>query len=354
MTTEIQRIEGQMPVAYQQDMLASELLDRRARILQVMETVMKDGVHFGKIGTGKRDDRGNEVKLKPILFQPGAELLMTTFRLAADFPRADMICTKTENSITYEVRCVITTQDGIFLGAEWGYCSSNEEKYAWKACYINEEYEAADPANRSIKFSQYREKAVEKKQRIRVNYADVANTILAMACKRAKVRAVRAALAASDLFGVNVEDLPQDLQDEYFGGGADGGHANAAQAQALQSRHNGVKPVTPPPPATNVMDLIRQVPKFNVVKADGTAGFSNDLFRFLSELNVSTKAWKTEWSEDDANRVVAALQQVIAGTYAPSAPVPNPYDAPASAPVNDPPADGVPGVNDFKDPFGDQ
>ena len=79
---------------------------------------------------------------------------------------------------------------GAFLGDEWGTCSSDEEKYAWRKAW-DDEWNATPVEKRREKKGKYRT------LQVRTNPADVANTVLAMACKRAQVRAVRAVLGLS-------------------------------------------------------------------------------------------------------------------------------------------------------------
>jgi len=50
--------------------------DQIAAVHQVMRECMKDGVHYGVIpGTEKKDKTGKDIS-KPVLLQPGADILM--------------------------------------------------------------------------------------------------------------------------------------------------------------------------------------------------------------------------------------------------------------------------------------
>jgi hypothetical protein len=112
-----------------------------------------------------------------------------------------------------------------------GECSSQEEKYSWRAAVCPEEWDDTPESRRRTKYSRYQGK-VEKKQQIRTNPADVANTILKMAKKRAQVDAVITATAASDIFTQDIEDLPEELVAEIVGQRAPTRAAAAAVAQA--------------------------------------------------------------------------------------------------------------------------
>src|SRR5690606_22905756 len=81
---------------------------------------------------------------------------------------------------------------------------------------------------RRIKFAKWQGK-VEQKKQVRTNPADVANTILKMAKKRAQVDAVITATAASDIFTQDIEDLPEEVVAEIVGQRAPRGSV-AAQA----------------------------------------------------------------------------------------------------------------------------
>lgn len=175
---------------------ASQVRGHVQLIQQVMESVMKDGVHYGTIpGTDK-----------PTLLKAGAEVLMSTFRIAVD-PQVEDLSSADE--MRYRIRCIGTHQtSGIVMGAGIGECSSNEEKYKWKRTYNRKEFEATPEDRRRIKYGKDYEI-----QQIRTEPADVANTILKMAKKRALVDFTLTALAASDIFAQDLEDFPEDIRD---------------------------------------------------------------------------------------------------------------------------------------------
>lgn len=182
---------------------AAQVKSQVQLIQQVMESVMKgpskenpNGVHYGVIpGTDK-----------PTLLKAGAEVLMSTFRIAVDPQIEDL---SGPDEIRYRVRCIGTHQtSGIVMGAGIGECSSNEEKYKWKRCYNDKEFNATLEDRRRIKYG----KEYDTKQ-IRTEPADVANTILKMAKKRALVDFTLTALAASDIFAQDLEDMDPAILD---------------------------------------------------------------------------------------------------------------------------------------------
>jgi hypothetical protein len=93
------------------------------------------------------------------------------------------------------------------IGAGLGECSSSEEKYKWKKPACNEEYEATDEDRKRVKwFKGYQGKKAYEVKQIRTSPADVANTVLKMAKKRAMIDATLTATAASDIFEQDLED----------------------------------------------------------------------------------------------------------------------------------------------------
>lgn len=169
----------------------------------VMAEVMRDGTHYGTIpGTKSKS-----------LWKAGAEKLMATFRLSGDPETEDL---SHDGEFHYRVKVRLCTPSGQFIGAGIGECSSLEEKYAWRGVVCDEEFDATPENRRRVKFSKYQGR-VEKKKQVRTNPADVSNTILKMAKKRAQVDAVITATAASDIFTQDIEDLPPEIVAEIVG-----------------------------------------------------------------------------------------------------------------------------------------
>lgn len=186
-------------VIYQdQRLTAGEIRANVNLVQEVMQAVMKKDVHYGTIpGTPK-----------PTLYKPGAEVLAATFRIAVSYQVADL---STQDAVRYRVTATGTHQTtGIVMGAGMGECSSGEEKYKWRKAY-DEEWNATPEDRKRIKYGKYSAKQV------RTEPADLANTVLKMACKRAQVAMTLNVTAASDIFTQDIEDLPEELRhsDEY-------------------------------------------------------------------------------------------------------------------------------------------
>jgi hypothetical protein len=183
-----------------------------------MEAVMKEGVHYGVIP-------GTE---KPTLYKQGAEVLMLTFRVAVD-PQVEDLSTADE--IRYRVRCVGTHQtSGTVLGIGVGECSSSEEKYKWRRAVCDAEFDLVEEGRRRTKFGK-KQNGHYTIQQVRTEPADVANTVLKMAKKRALVDFTLTALAASDIFAQDLEDMPEEIRE----GGAVAEEKRAVQQPRAKS-----------------------------------------------------------------------------------------------------------------------
>lgn len=164
-------------------------------IQEVMKAVMKPDVHYGVIPGCKQ----------PSLYKAGSEVLLTTFRIAVSVNVEDL---STPDCIRYRVRTVGTHQStGIVVGEGIGECSSDEEKYKWRKCFNAKEFEATPESRRRIKFAKWGED-----KQIRTEPADLANTVLKMAKKRAQIDLTLTATAASDIFTQDIEDIPEEMR----------------------------------------------------------------------------------------------------------------------------------------------
>ena len=176
----------------------SEIKSQIQAIQQVMKSVMKPKEHYGTLpGCGD----------KPVLFKPGAEKIMATFRIAPKFEIEDL---STSDECRYRVISTgVYSPDGTFLGQGVGECSSNEEKYKWRASVCNEEYNETPENRRRSKWKKgYNGKPAYSIDQVRTDHADQANTVLKMAVKRAQVAMVLTVTGASDIFAQDLEDMP--------------------------------------------------------------------------------------------------------------------------------------------------
>lgn len=184
-------------------------------ILALQELVMKDGEDYGVIeGTGS----------KPTLLKAGAEKLKTMFRIA-DEPKIEDL--STGDNIRYRiVMRGLSIPSGIFLGSGVGECSSDEKKYKWREVVCPEEWDATPEDRKQVLWKKgWSGKPATSVQQVRANHADIANTILKMAKKRALVDLMLNITAASAIF---TQDL--DEMDPPAGGGKKGRQEVGASA----------------------------------------------------------------------------------------------------------------------------
>lgn len=195
MSTEIATLQ---PAEFGRPLSSKELTARLAVIQDVLKNVMQRTVDYGVIpGTDK-----------PTLLKPGAEKICVTFRLSADTPDIDEIPDMT-GGIRYRVRVPIRAADGAIVAVGIGECSTGEEKYRWRRPVHPREFDAT-PEDRK------REKWTRKGdvwKQVRVEPADVANTVLKMAHKRAYVHGVIMATAAGSIFTQDAEDRPEGMDE---------------------------------------------------------------------------------------------------------------------------------------------
>jgi len=196
-----------------------EMIGHVGLIQDVMAHTMRKDVHYGVIpGTGT----------KPTLLKAGAEKLSLTFRLRPKFTieRLDLSDGHRELIVT----CNMYNSAGGHEGQGVGSCSTMESKYRWrkeertcptcgKAAIIKGKAEYGGGwlcwAKKEGCGGKWADGAqeIESQQVGRVenpDIADVYNTVLKMAKKRAQVDATLTATAASDLFTQDVEDMRQE------------------------------------------------------------------------------------------------------------------------------------------------
>lgn len=183
---------------------ATDIRAHVQRIQEVMKAVMKQDVHYGTIpGTGK-----------PTLYKAGSEVLLSTFRIAVEVSVEDL---SANGEVHYRVKALGRHQtSGTVIGEGVGECSSLEEKYRWRKAVCPEEFEATPIDRRRDKWSMDKRSTpwqAYMTPQVRTEPADVANTILKMAKKRAQIDLTLTALAASDVFSQDLEDLPSEIRD---------------------------------------------------------------------------------------------------------------------------------------------
>jgi hypothetical protein len=216
------RAEPVSPATLSESHTVEEMVARVKKIQAVREQVMKRDVHYGVIpGTSK-----------PTLLKPGAEILAQTFLLDLQLEH-QKIWDDDNHHLSVDATCVVYhAPTGIRLGRASGFCSTREEKYAWRKservcpdcgaaaiakkkdfgrgdftpgwfCWAKKggcghEFAEADP----------RIVGQEVGRVANPDITDMYNTVVKMGEKRAMIAAVLIATGASSDFTQDAEDAP--------------------------------------------------------------------------------------------------------------------------------------------------
>jgi hypothetical protein len=129
----------------------------------------------------------------------------------------------TADEIRYRVHAECFVQaTGNLLGVGVGEASTNEEKYKWRSAVCQEEFDATPEDRRRTKYARARSggngPAFYTANQIRTQPADLANTVLKMASKRAMMAVTLTVTAASDVFTQDIEDLPEEIRHDMAAG----------------------------------------------------------------------------------------------------------------------------------------
>jgi len=206
----------------------SDMLAQHALIQDAIAKVMIPGHHYGVIpGT---EARAGEKPRPPVLLKPGAEKLCVLFRLSPTF---DVHTKDLPNGHREErVTCTLThIPTGVVVASAIGSCSTMEAKYRYRNGKPKCPECGAETILKSKKDAEFfcwqkkggcgatfplQDKRIAD-QAIGLtenrDLADVFNTVLKMAVKRAHIAATLLATAASDAF-VLEEDAPEDGDDD--------------------------------------------------------------------------------------------------------------------------------------------
>ena len=211
-----------------------ELQRQVALIDQALGAVMKKKVHYDIIpGTDK-----------PCLLKPGAEKICLLFQLSPEIEVKEKELA--DGHREYSVTCrLIHRGTGILAGAGIGLCTTMESKYRYRhadavdtGILVPKIYWDAKNSGDVMEMTRVLGKGnsakknatgmwtIHKRGEGKVenpDIADVYNTVLKMAKKRAHVDATLTATAASDMFFQDLEDMPQFQQKQGSGAVSAGG-----------------------------------------------------------------------------------------------------------------------------------
>ena len=198
---EVVKVEDAKPLT------AAEVKAHVQLIQQVMQAVMVPKTHYDTIaGCGD----------KPVLLKPGAEKILTTFKIGTDLKVEDL-------GDGYDFRYRVTIRGfyiptGNTVGYGVGEASTKEKKYAWRRAMCQTEFDEAPETRRRIYWKPQKDKKgynikgeAEQELQVRQDPSDLANTVLKMAKKRAMIDLCLTSTACSDIFVQDIDD--EDVAD---------------------------------------------------------------------------------------------------------------------------------------------
>lgn len=231
-----------LPVTAPQDrrgeLTVADAVKQQALIQGVLKEVMIPGQHYGSIPgvAGERGPDGKDRAPKPVLLKPGAEKLGLVFRLAPVFDTHTQDLGNGHREV--RVTCTLThITTGAVIATALGSCSTMESKYRYRdgkpkcpSCGADSVFKSKQAGKEGsfycwskkggcgVEFAKGSPQAkaiAEQKPGKAENpdIADVWNTVLKMAVKRAHVAAILLATAASDMFVVE-EEASEDRRDD--------------------------------------------------------------------------------------------------------------------------------------------
>ncbi|HEY0825116.1 MAG TPA: hypothetical protein VGD76_15105 [Ramlibacter sp.] len=198
-------------------MAVADVIQHYAMVQEVKQAIMKPKVHYDTIpGTPK-----------PTLLKPGAEALCMAFRVSDDYLVEDL---STADAVRYRVKCIGSHQVAqAKLGEGMGEASSDEEKYRWRKAVCDEEWEDTPVNLRRVKYGKAQGGGFYKQKQVRTEPADMRNTVLKMALKRAKIGMTINVTACSDMFNQDLEDMEAALREHLVDGDGAGTEPPAAK-----------------------------------------------------------------------------------------------------------------------------
>lgn len=284
------------------------LMDRLKKIRQVRDDAMQDGVHYGKIPGVK----------KPTLLKPGAETLCMVFGL---YPTFRLEKVRDGEHLEVNVTCTLHSQgSGAERGDGVGFCSTRESKYAWRTagreCPQCGSTTALMKSKHDPEWFCWAKKdgcgetfalddpRITKQVVGRVpnpDIADLYNTVIKMACKRAHVAATLFVTGASEHFTQDVEDMAGDAGDAI---GHPDGKGDVAPPRNDRSRSgNGQRQQPKKPPTKKELDsLLAAIGKVTSVEEIAELGKRNTGRGWTqdqkSKLNEAAKARRNDLAGD--------------------------------------------------------
>ena len=208
---------------------AEELKEQIGLIHNCLDSVMKKGTHYDTLpGCGDKNT----------LLKPGAEVILTMFRISAE----PVVERESDGfDVTYHVTVIGRhIPSGNVVGYGVGEASTSEKKYKWREAVCDKEFDNTPETRRQIAYirDKYKKDVIHEIKQVRQNPADLTNTVLKMAKKRALVDLCLTSTACSDIFVQDMDD--PDINDAVNQGEnaskpQQGGRYTAPQRKAPQA-----------------------------------------------------------------------------------------------------------------------
>ncbi len=193
--------------------------------------LMQEGTDYGIIPGTPR----------PSLWKPGAELLRLWAGLAPSFTNDDSRSDRKSGFIHWLCSCQLLNRSGEVVGELSGSCNSHEAKYRWRWVWPRELPQGID---KGTLVSKVVDKQGSVKYRLENdNPADLDNTILKMAQKRAFVGGILMVTGASRIFTQTIEE-----DDEGQGGNGESVSQSSAVVPGAPPEGTGAGGHTEMPP----------------------------------------------------------------------------------------------------------
>lgn len=225
-----------------------EALDRRKRLEELIDQYLVEGIDYDVPKRGGNDDGEDskkEKKGRKSLLKPGAEKLNDIFGFASRARTTQRVIEWSQPVpfILFEVEVDIVDSTGRVIATRSGVCSTAELKYRynwikwWKVQELG-----LDPASLTQKtISPKGQKSYTLYRIDNPSINDLANTIAAMATKRAFISATKSATATTGIF----DEMDEDAQEEAQVDGQTG--QPTAQGPTVQPQLDKPKPIQEPP-----------------------------------------------------------------------------------------------------------
>lgn len=182
----------------------------RRLMTEYVRSQMVEGHHYYSFNKlGKEHKKGNVKADKPALTQDGAYLLCGLFKALPGSIKTQTI--RDDGHFTVIAEAPFYNQEGVMIASGNGICSTRESKYAYR--WVSERDVPKDVEKATLKTrsgSSETGRTWTQYQLPNPDIADLENTVLKMACKRASVAGVRKFPLVSELFSGDSGETPPD------------------------------------------------------------------------------------------------------------------------------------------------